>query len=281
MIDLHAHSTASDGALTPTELITLAKAEGLSAVALTDHDTVAGLDEAAEAARERKIGFVPGIELEIDWDNGVFHLLGLGLKMWHGEAGEQLEQLLVFRKERNLRMIEKLRAGGIDITYDDLTAISGHDTVGRPHFAQWLLKEGHVSSMQEAFDTMIGNGQPFYERKRGLSVGKTCDIVHAAGGLAVLAHPQTLRMSWADLGKSFRRWKGEGLDGIEAYHANLTCNDAHRFAALAAEIGLITTAGSDFHGLPRTDRRLGRSCDGIEIDERFLGPIGVYNNARG
>jgi len=134
--------------------------------------------------------------------------------------------------------------------------------------------------MQEAFDTMIGNGQPFYERKRGLSVGKTCDIVHAAGGLAVVAHPQTLRMSWDDLARSFKRWKGEGIDGIEAYHANLTPNDAHRFAALAANMSLITTAGSDFHGLPRTDRRLWHSCNGIEIDDSFLEPIGVYDDGR-
>ncbi|MFW6313719.1 MAG: PHP domain-containing protein, partial [Spirochaetota bacterium] len=107
-----------------------------------------------------------------------------------------------------------------------------------------------------------------------------CEIVHAAGGLAIVAHPQTLRMSWPDLEKSLKRWKGEGLDGVEAYHANLTCNDAHRIAALAGETGLIATAGSDFHGLPRTDRRLGRSCDGVEIDDAFLEPIGVYDAGR-
>ena len=281
MIDLHAHSTASDGTLTPTELITLAASEGLSAVALTDHDTVAGLDEAAAAAHEAGIGFVPGIELEVEWETGVFHMLGIGLERWDGDARERLELALTFRKERNLAMIDELRRAGIPIAYDELVQIAGHDTVGRPHFAQWLLSHDVVSSMQEAFDTLIGDGQPCYVAKRGLSVGKTCDAVHAAGGLAVVAHPQTLRMRWDDLARWLKRWKGEGLDGVEAYHANLTCNDGHRLAALADDIGLITTAGSDFHGPPRTDRRLGRSCDGIPIDDRLLEPIGRYARAGG
>jgi hypothetical protein len=278
MIDLHAHSTASDGSLSPGQLISLAANEGLSAIALTDHDTVAGLDEAADAAERASIRFVPGIELEVAWPNGVFHLLGLGLRRWHGKLRESLEQVRRFRKERNLRMVERLRSAGIPITYEELTEVSGHDTVGRPHFAQWLLRHGTVSSMQEAFDTMIGNGGPFYERKEGLSVGKTCKAVHDAGGVAVVAHPQTLRMSWGDLAKSLKRWRGEGLDGVEAYHANLTCNDAHRIAALANELGMIVTAGSDFHGPPRTDRRLGRTCDGRPIDDRFLDAIGVYDH---
>lgn len=279
MIDLHAHSTASDGTLSPAALVALAAREGLTAVALTDHDTVAGLDEAAAAAREAGVGFVPGIELEVEWQKGVFHMLGLGLERWTGEVRERLELALTFRKERNLAMVDELRRADIPVTYDELVQIAGHETVGRPHFAQWLLSHGVVSSMQEAFDTLIGDGQPCYVAKKGLSVGKTCDAVHAAGGVAVVAHPQTLRMSWDDLARSLKRWKGEGLDGIEAYHANLTCNDGHRLAALAEDIGLITTAGSDFHGPPRTDRRLGRCCDGLPIDDRFLAPIGMYAHA--
>ena len=281
MIDLHAHSTASDGSLSPTQLVTLAKSEGLSAVALTDHDTVAGLDEAVRAAREAEIGFVPGIELEVDWPTGVFHLLGLGLKRWDGRFRSRLEQVLEFRRERNMTMIARLRDAGIPVTYEDLTRISGHDTVGRPHFARWLVSHGVVASMQEAFDTMIGDGRPFYERKRGLSVAKTCAGVHEAGGIAVVAHPQTLRMSWEELEMSLKRWKSEGLDGVEAYHASLSANDAHRLAALAGELGLIVTAGSDYHGPPRTDRRLGHSCEGIEIDDRFLEPIGVHDDGAG
>lgn len=280
MIDLHAHSTASDGSLTPTELVERAADEGLTAIALTDHDTVDGLDEAAETAERVGIGFVPGVELEVDFETGVFHLLGLGLKRWHGRVRTKLEQVRVFRKERNLRMIDLMRGAGIPITYGELTEISGHDTVGRPHFARWLLEHGHVKTVQEAFDTMIGDGGRFYLRKRGLSVGRTCNVVHKAGGVAVVAHPQTLRMGWSDLAKSVKRWKGEGLDGVEAYHANLTLTDAHRIAALASELGMIVTAGSDYHGPPRVDRRLGRASEGMEIDDGFLDPIGVYRHGR-
>ena len=281
MIDLHAHSTASDGTLTPRELIGLAASEGLRAIALTDHDTVAGLDEAADEARDRGIGFVPGIELEIEWGYGVFHLLGLGLKRWHGSVSERIGRLRALRTARNRAMVQLMQREGIPIEYDDLTKIAGHDTVGRPHFARWLVRSGTVSSMQEAFDTMIGEGRPFYLPKQGMSVGKTCDLVHAAGGLAVVAHPQTLRLGWVELGKSLKRWRGEGVDGIEAYHANLRCNDAHRLAAMADGLGLCVTAGSDYHGPPRAERRLGRTCEGLPIDDRFLEPFGVYEYGNG
>jgi predicted metal-dependent phosphoesterase TrpH len=272
MIDLHAHSTASDGSLRPAELIQLAVAEGLQAVALTDHDTVSGLDEALEESRRHAIRFVPGIELEVDFANGVFHLLGLGLQDWSGENAAQLELAQRFRETRNREIVRLLNEGGIGLEYEELIQLAGHHNVGRPHFARWLMLNGHVSSFQEAFDTMIGDGGPYYVEKRGLSVGRTCDIVHAAGGVAVLAHPQTLRMNWDDLQLSLKRWRGEGLDGVEAYHANLTCNDGHRIAAMADELGLFTTAGSDFH-TPEGGRRLGRSCDDRKIEDRFLDAI--------
>ena len=278
MIDLHAHSTASDGTLTPRELIGLAVSEGLRAIALTDHDTVAGLDEAADEADARGIGFVPGIELEIERSVGVFHILGLGLERWDGEVSAKVDHLRALRTARNRAMVAMMRRAGIEIAYDDLVDIAGHETVGRPHFAQWLVRNGRATSMQHAFDTMIGEGRRFYLPKQGMSVGKTCDLIHEAGGLAVVAHPQTLRLGWEELAKSLKRWRGEGLDGVEAYHANLACNEAHRIAAIADDLGLHVTAGSDYHGPPRMDRRLGRTCDGLPIDDRFLEPIGVYEH---
>ena len=281
MVDLHAHSTASDGSLSPSELIALGDAEGLRAIALTDHDTVAGLDEAREAASTRDIEFVPGIELEVDFTNGVFHLLGLGLQTWTGAAGDGLNLAQQFREERNLKMVQRINDDGIDLRYEDLITLAGHHTVGRPHFARWLMLHNHVGSFQEAFDTMLGDGARHYVAKRGLSVGRTCSIVHRAGGVAVLAHPQTLRMDWNDLFLSLKRWKGEGLDGVEAYHANLSCKDSNRIAAMAAELNLFTTAGSDFH-TPDGGRRLGTSCDGKEIDDRFLENIpSVRRSPRG
>jgi 3',5'-nucleoside bisphosphate phosphatase len=273
MIDLHAHSTASDGVLSPTELIELAAAGGLQAIALTDHDTVDGLDEAKKAAEKIGIILVPGIELEIDWQPGVFHLLGLGLKAWAGPLRGKLERVRKYRTERNLRMVDRMQKAGIAIDYNELVEIAGHHTVGRPHFAHALQQKGVVRSPQEAFDRLIGNGRPFYESKRALSVGQACATVHAAGGKAVIAHPNTLSIGWDELARTLHRWKHEGLDGIEAYHPNLSLTDAHRYAALAEELGLIVTAGSDYHGIGRTDRRLGYSTGGLPIDVRFLEPF--------
>jgi predicted metal-dependent phosphoesterase TrpH len=272
MIDLHTHSNVSDGTLTPAELLQAASDEGLSAIALTDHDTVAGLDEAQQAADRLGIRFVPGIELEVDWAPGVFHLLGLGLKRWHGPLKRRLERVRRFRLERNLKMVRLFQEAGMAISYRELREVSGHDTVGRPHFAQLLVEKGVVSTFQEAFDQLIGNGKPFYIRKRALGVGASCATVHAAGGLAILAHPRTLQLSLEELSRNLHRWKHEGLDGVEAYHANADSKEGHRLAALAEHHGLIVTAGSDFHA-PDRAARLGRTCNGMIIDDRFLGPF--------
>lgn len=259
--------------LAPTELIELAVEEGLSAIALTDHDTVDGLDEAADAASRLGILFVPGIELEIEWETGVFHLLGLGLAAWTGDLRSRLERVRKYRTERNLRMVGLMKQAGIRIDYSELLEMAGHETVGRPHFARALQVKGHVSTLQEAFDKFIGYGRPFYQQKRALTVGQACAAVHAAGGKTVIAHPGTLSLSWDELPRTLHRWKHEGVDGIEAYHPGNTLAEAHRYAAIGKEIGLIVTAGSDFHGLSGSDVRLGRSSGGQRIDVEFLKPF--------
>jgi predicted metal-dependent phosphoesterase TrpH len=273
MIDLHTHSTASDGSLSPAELVALAASTGLSAIALTDHDTVDGLDEAREACRVHGITFVPGIELEIDHQPGVFHLLGLGLTCWSGELRRKLERVREYRTARNLRMVANLQRAGIDIDYSELLERAGHETVGRPHFAAELAQKGVVATVQEAFDRYIGDGKPYYERKEALTVGRACATLHEAGAKAIIAHPHTLQLGWAELRRSLHRWKHEGVDGLEAYNPNVSINDGHRLAALAEEFGLIVTAGSDFHGPGQGDRRLGYSSDGQPIDARFLEPF--------
>jgi predicted metal-dependent phosphoesterase TrpH len=273
MIDLHTHSTASDGTLAPADLVALAAGEGLSALALTDHDTVAGLDEARDACAAHGIVFVPGIELEIDWQPGVFHLLGLGLREWSGRLRRRLEIVAEYRTERNLRMVERMQKAGIDINYEELLKRAGHQTVGRPHFAAALTHKGIVNNVQDAFDRLIGDGKPFYERKKALDVGKACAAIHAAGGRAVVAHPHTLQIGWEELQKRLHRWKHEGVDGIEAYNPNVSLADGHRYAALAAELHLIVTAGSDFHGPGVSGRRLGYASEGTPIDVRFLEPF--------
>lgn len=276
MVELHAHSTASDGALSPTQLVSLAHSEHLSALALTDHDTVAGLDEAKQAAEKRGITFVPGIELEVDFAPGTFHVLGLLIERWHGRHGKRLEQSLRHRKERNLAMVELMKQAGIDIEYQELAELAGHDTVGRPHFAALLLKKGVISKLHEAYDGFIGNGKPFYVQKRSPDVGAACAVIHSAGGVAVLAHPHTLGLDWDELGTALKRWRGQGLDGVEAYNATAPIEEGHRYSALAAELGLVSTAGSDFHTPYGGNRRLGRGPGDQPIEDKFLNDLLEY-----
>lgn len=280
MIDLHAHSTVSDGALSPEHLVALGHSEGLNALALTDHDTVAGLNSAQRAAKQSGIEFVAGIELEVDFQPGSFHLLGLGLDRWHGRHRKRLEQSLYHRKQRNLEMVARMQQAGIPIEYRELTELAGHDTVGRPHFAALLLEKGVISKLQEAYDGFIGNGKQFYVQKHSPDVGEACAAIHAAGGVAVVAHPHTLSLAWEELVLSLKRWKGQGLDGLEAYAAALSVSEGHRYAALAEELGLIVTAGSDFHTPYAGSRRLGRGPEDQTIEDRFLTELLEYKHGR-
>jgi hypothetical protein len=278
MVELHAHSTASDGALSPKQLVSLAKSAGCSALALTDHDTVAGLDEAAAASEKNGVRFLGGIELEVDFEPGTFHLLGLALEKWHGRVRKRLEQSLRFRKERNLAMVGMMREAGIDISYRELTEVSGHDTVGRPHFATLLHKKGVINSPEEAYATMIGNSGRFYRRKKSPEIGQACAAIHAAGGVAVIAHPHTLQLDWHDLERRLIRWKSEGLDGIEAYNATAPVEEGHQYAALGRELDLVVTAGSDFHSPYAGGRQIGIGPNGMPIEDRFLEELLEYKN---
>ncbi|MFP4376157.1 MAG: PHP domain-containing protein [Spirochaetales bacterium] len=278
MVELHAHSTASDGALSPKRLVALAASEKLTALALTDHDTVDGLDEAVKAAEQYGIQFLPGIELEVDFNPGTFHLLGLALDRWTGRVRKRLEQSKKYRKERNLEMVRLMQEAGIPITYRELTELSGHDTVGRPHFAALLHKKGVIGSPHEAYASMIGNHGKFYRQKKSPHIGQACAAIHAAGGVAVLAHPHTLELDLHDLQRSLLRWKSEGLDGIEAYNATAPIEDGHRFAALGRELGLVVTAGSDFHTPYSGSRRIGIGPGGMPIEDAIIDELLEYKH---
>jgi len=258
--------------------VELAASENLSALALTDHDTVDGLDEAAKAADRHGIHFLPGIELEVDFTPGTFHLLGLALDRWKGRVKKRLEQSKRYRKERNLEMVKLMQEAGIPITYHELTEVSGHDTVGRPHFATLLHKKGVIGSPHEAYATMIGNHGRFYRQKKSPQIGQACAAIHAAGGVAILAHPHTLELDWHDLERSLLRWKSEGLDGIEAYNATAPLEDSHRFAMLGRELGLVVTAGSDFHTPYTGSRRIGRGPGGMPIEDAVVDELLEYKN---
>jgi predicted metal-dependent phosphoesterase TrpH len=280
MIDLHAHSSASDGDLSPGALVEEAASRGLSALALTDHDTVKGLDEAKTAAERAGITFIPGIELQIEWNRrnaeeagGEFHLLGLGLKRLSPGFLEAVEELTRHRENRNLEIIDRMRETGIEVSYNEIQALSGGHSVGRPHFATLLVNRKIVKNREQAFSRYLGQGKPFYAPKTGLEFDRAAALIKESGGIAVLAHPMSLYVAWGRLPGLIEDLKSRGLDGLEAWHPTAKVRSCRRLEDLAKSLDLYITAGSDFHGQARPDRRLGITAGGRKIEDSVLEAI--------
>lgn len=275
MIDLHSHSTASDGSYTPSALVDLAIDRGLSALALTDHDSISGLPEAEEAASGRELRLIRGVEIEIAFEPGEFHLLGLRLERLDGELEDALGRLFRARGERNRRILDRMREAGFAATMEDLKAVAGEGSAGRPHIAALLVERKAVRTRQEAFDKYLAKGRPFYEAKDCLELGQAMRVVREAGGLAVVAHPLSLFVSWGRLAALMDEWKDLGVDGIEAYHPTAKLSQCRRVERMARERGFRVTAGSDFHGAIRPDRKLGRTAGNLVIGDEYLVEIGL------
>ncbi len=273
MIDLHTHSNCSDGTLSPTELVRLASSSGLSAIALTDHDTVAGLDQALAACRSEGIHFLGGVEFEAAFSPGKLHILGIGLSDWHGRIEERLIEMREKRTERNRRIIDKMQRAGIAATLADIEKIAVGTVVGRPHFAEFLVQRGIVRTIQEGFDRYLATGKRFYAKRENLQPAEVIALIREAGGKAVLAHPLSLKVSLRRLAGLIDSFKAIGMEGIEAFHANAPLPVAEQIASMARAAGLIVTAGSDFHGDYRPDRRLGRGAGGLPIGDEYLQPF--------
>ncbi len=270
MIDLHTHSKISDGSLNPSTIISCAKEEGLSVLALTDHDSVDGILEAASAAEKANIVFVPGTELNIEWNTGEFHLLGLGLKEIDKSLENILADLMEGRISRNKIMIEKMRDDGFDVSYSELCETVGNSYIGRPHFAEYFVKKGFVKNRQQAFDKFLAHGRPYYEKRIGCNLDDAISAIFASGGVPVLAHPLSLYVSWGKMEGVLQNLYARGVRGIEAYHPGARVGECLRLEELGRKLGFFITAGSDFHGKDvRKDRRLGYTCGNRKIEDRF------------
>ncbi len=276
MIDLHTHSTASDGELRPAELVAAAKENGVSILALTDHDTFSGLEEAAAAAKNAEIIFVPGIEVNVSWTSGEFHLLGLGLKL--ESICEELEgitrSLQDERKLRNQKILQKMAEAGHDVNYEEFVSLSDGEgresTLGRPHLASYFVKKNIVRKTQVAFDRFLGKSAPFYIGRQGADLDEAIFAIKKSGGVPVIAHPLSLYVSWGKIAEILREIKARGVQGLEAWHPGAREADCRRLERLARELGFFVTAGSDFHGKSvRADRRLGITAGNIHIPERY------------
>ena len=273
MIDLHTHSTASDGSFSPSALIAEAVKRGLSAIALTDHDTTGGLNEAAKAAKESGMRFIPGVEIEIVWNsNGEFHLLGLGLGEIKDGFTKVMEELRQRREDRNLEIVDKMNKAGIEVSYSEIRQSAGH-SIGRPHIAAYMAEKKIVKNRDQAFSRYLGKGRPFYIPKVGVEFDLALKTIHESGGIAVLAHPMSLYIAWGKLPELIKSLKEKGLDGIEAWHPSTKVSHCKRLEELGRKLGLYITAGSDFHGEARKDRKLGITAGGRKISETYLEDI--------
>jgi 3',5'-nucleoside bisphosphate phosphatase len=257
-IDLHLHTTASDGVLSPSEMVRYAKSKGLQAIAITDHDTIGGLREAM--AEGEKIGFeiIPGIEISAEHSPGSMHLLGYFLDIENDLLVEKLRELQRARAERNPKIIEKLNGLGVRITYEEVVKASGGGQVGRPHFAEVLLEKGYVRSFQEAFERFLRKGAPAYVDKFRFHPAEALRFIQDAGGVAVLAHPNTLDLNGpAKLDGLLLGLVRDGLRGIEAYYPEHSVLQVVQYKALAERFGLVVTGGTDYHGIEGSELEIG------------------------
>ncbi len=265
MIDLHTHSTASDGTFSPEELIYLAKKEGLQALALTDHDTIEGLKTAYQTAKEERLPFLCGVEISIKFSgSGHFHLLGYFLEPEIPELNNTLKKLQEARENRNLKIIEKLNSLGIDITLDELREIAKGE-IGRPHIANLLVKKGVVKSFDEAFEKYLKKGAVAYVPKALLSPEEAIKLILSAKGIPVLAHPVTLKLSDSELKSYLKELKEFGLMGIEAFYTEHSSEFTKFLIECAKEFGFLITGGSDFHGTNKPDIKLGRGLGNLNV----------------
>lgn len=249
MIDLHTHSTASDGQLSPAALVSCAKKKGLEALALTDHDTVEGLVEAMAAGEQAGLEVLPGIEVSADWPESTLHILGYYVDYTDGRFLEQLTVLQDARNRRNPEIIKKLRGLGCDITLEEVRAEAITGQVGRPHIAQVLLQKGFVKSSQEAFDRFLKKGAAAYVEKFRFQPREAISMIRAAGGIPVLAHPNTLGCrNSAQLDAFVVDMKSSGLMGIEVFYSEHAPHETRLYQDIARRHRLLMTGGSDFHG---------------------------------
>ena len=270
MIDLHTHTTASDGTLTPSELVRYAAEKKIKVLAITDHDTTDGLEEAQQEAKIQGITFVPGIEINIAWPTGEFHLLGLGLKKVSPELREIIEFLKEGRIQRNLQMIEKLQQEGIPITLEELQQRFNANTLGRPHFAQFLVEKGVVKVRQQAFDRFFAKGRPCFVEREGAALRDAVQAIKSSGGIPVQAHPLSMYVSWGKLEDKIIEIQQSGVQGLEAWHPGARISEAERLEEMAHKLDMIVTAGSDFHGAKvRADRHIGETAGTKRIEDRF------------
>ncbi len=258
MIDLHVHTNMSDGSMSPAEVIRLAARRGLRAIAVTDHDTVDGIAEAQAQGLESGVEVISGVEMSVEWNPGIVHILGFFVRPGDRKLRDSLAYLAQGRQDRIPRIVSKLNDCGVHISVNEVAQESGEGVPGRPHVANVMVRKGIVTEIQEAFDLYLGKGAPAYVKKTKVSPEEAMSVINEAGGMPVLAHPYSVDESdtsrLRDIVEGFVR---QGLEGIEVYYPKHTTEQTRMFLDLAREFDLAITGGTDFHGAGRPEVELG------------------------
>ena len=267
-IDLHVHTTASDGTYRPAEAVSLAAGLGLSAIAVTDHDTAAGYAEAAKAGARFGLEIVPGIEISTTYF-GAVHILGYFIDPQAPALNQVLDWVVQDRDERNRKMAEMMAADGMPIRYEEMQQRFG-TVIGRPHFGELLIELGYAKDMQDAFDHYIEKGQKYYLPRHFLSIEKSIEIIREAGGVPVLAHPFQYRLGDERLRLLIEHCMEHGLLGMECLYSLYDGEQSEYLLRLAKEYGLSPTGGSDFHGSNKPHISLGTGTGSLAVPYEYL-----------
>lgn len=274
MIDLHVHSTASDGSETPSAVVRSAAAAGLTAIALTDHDTQSGIAEARAEASQSGLELIGGTELSLEWAQGAMHLVVLFLEPGPGPLQNRLAALRTGRSERNDRIIDRLGELGLPVSGAEILDLAAGESVGRPHIAAVMVNRGYVASIADAFDRYLGRGMPAYMARPRLSPEEAIALARQSQAVPILAHPHTLGLNTSEeVTTTLRRLSSAGLIGIECYYPLYSPFEREGYAALAQRFGLKPSGGSDYHGTYKPDVELGIGRGNLAVADELLDPL--------
>jgi predicted metal-dependent phosphoesterase TrpH len=272
-IDLHLHTTHSDGSLRPSDVLALAKQANVSALAITDHDITTGIPEAMAAGQELGIEVIPGVEISSFDGKSELHILGYCVNWNEAAFNQRLARLRESRHRRNPLILERLREAGLDVTYDEVCALAGTESVGRPHIAQVLMQKKYVSSAKEAFDRYLAEGKPAYVARELPTPAEAISWIREAKGVAVLAHPTWVKESREGLRTCVKDLKEAGLGGVEVHYSTHTESQTSYYLELARQLDLLVTGGSDFHGVTKPDIDVGNGRGDLKVNPRLLLPL--------
>ena len=270
LIDLHTHTTCSDGTYTPTELIEYAAQKKLRAIAITDHDTVSALGEAAKTAENYGIELIPGVEISAIYEGFEIHILGYFIDINHKPLLNFLSDCRNMRHNRNLEVIRLLCKENIPVTLKEIEALSGGEVIGRAHFAKFLVNNSYCLSVKEAFANYLLKGQKAYAPRVLPKYEEAIEIIQLSGGIPVLAHPVKYRLDHEGGDLMVKALKSRGLMGLEALYSDNTQENEARYKSMAEKYSLIITGGSDFHGLNKPGLDLGSGYGSLAIDYSIL-----------